>query len=92
MIGLFEQVSGTFIAKVIFFIQYVLFNYRSIWYDNFGPETGLRMYDDPIAQDYPGANDGIILDTAVLTNMRVVVHDTSRDSAVRSDNDPVVQR
>ena len=82
MIGLFEQVSGTFIANVILFIQYVLFDYCSIRHDNFGPETGLRMYDHPIPKDYPGANDGIILDTAVLTNMRVVVHDTSDRKSV----------
>jgi hypothetical protein len=92
MTGLSEQVSGTFIPKVILLIQYVLFYYRSIRYDNFRPETGLRMNYHPIPQDYTGTNDGIVLDTAMFTNMRVVVHDTSRDSAVRPDNDPVVQR
>jgi hypothetical protein len=87
-----EQVSRTLIAKVILFVQYVLFYYCSIRYDNFRPETSLRMNNHPIPQDHAGTYDSIVLDTAVFANMRVVVHDASRDSAVRPDNDPVVQR
>jgi hypothetical protein len=84
--------SGTFIAKVILFIQDMFFYYCSIRDDNFRPESGLRMYNHPVPQDYSGTYNGIILDTAVLTNMRIIIHDTSGDGAVRPDNYPVIER
>jgi hypothetical protein len=86
-----KRTLGTLIAKVILFVQDMLFYDSSIGYNNLGPETSLRMNDHPVPQDDTGTNNGIILDTAVFANMRVVVHDTSRYGTVRADNDPVVQ-
>jgi hypothetical protein len=89
--GCSKRTLGTLIAKVILFVQDVLFYDSSVGYNNLRPETGLRVNDHPIPQDYTGTNDGIVLDTAVFADMRVVVHDTSRYGTVRPDNDPVVE-
>jgi len=78
---LINHLLRTFIAKVILFIQYVLLNNRSVWYNDFRPETGLRMNDHPIPQDHTGSYDSIIFDTAMFADVRVVVHDATRDRA-----------
>jgi len=70
----------------------MLLYYCPIRNDNFRPESGLGMNDNPIPKDDTGSYNGIIFDTAMLTNMSVVVHDTPGDGAVRPDNYPVVER
>ena len=67
----------------------LLYN-RPVSDNNFRPEACLGVDDDMIPQDNTGADNGIILDAAPLAYVRVIVHDASRDRAVQSDNDPVV--
>lgn len=80
------------VAQVELFVEHVLFYHRAVRDHDLRPEPGLGVDHDPVPQDDPGADDGVVLDAAVLPDMGVVVHDAAGDRGVRPDDDPVVER
>ena len=70
----------------------MLFYNHSIRNNDFRPETCLGMDNHAIPQHHAGSDHGIVFDTAVFPDMRVIIDDASRNGAVRPDNDPVVKR
>src|SRR5512145_841053 len=80
-----------FAPQVEFVIEDMFLDNRPVSYKNLRPEPGLGMDKDPVTQNNPGPDNGIVLDTAEFTDMSVIIHDTARYGAVCTDNHAVVQ-